>query len=67
MRTRSYGAYEVHATWAAVEEDHAPTVYAVNTLACDCVLAGLVGAAQFGRGVADRAGPTRRRHDDEEE
>ena len=28
LRTRRYGAYEVHATWAAVEEDHAPTVYA---------------------------------------
>jgi acetyl-CoA C-acetyltransferase len=28
LRTRRYGAYEVHATWAAVEEDDAPTVYA---------------------------------------
>jgi acetyl-CoA C-acetyltransferase len=28
LRTRRYGAYEVHATWAAVEEDQAPTVYA---------------------------------------
>jgi len=28
LRTRRYGAYEVHSTWAAVEEDHAPTVYA---------------------------------------
>jgi len=28
IRTRNYGAYEVNTTWAAVEEDHAPTVYA---------------------------------------
>jgi acetyl-CoA acetyltransferase len=28
MRTRTYGAYEVHNSWAAVEEDVAPTVYA---------------------------------------
>jgi acetyl-CoA acetyltransferase len=28
IRTRRYGAFEVHATWAAVEEDDAPTVYA---------------------------------------
>jgi len=28
LRTRRYGAYEVHATWAAVEEDESPTVYA---------------------------------------
>jgi acetyl-CoA acetyltransferase len=28
IRTRRYGAYEVHATWAAVEEDVSPTVYA---------------------------------------
>jgi acetyl-CoA C-acetyltransferase len=28
IRTRRYGAYEVNATWAAVEEDVAPTVYA---------------------------------------
>jgi acetyl-CoA acetyltransferase len=28
LRTRRYGAYEVHSTWAAVEEDDAPTVYA---------------------------------------
>jgi acetyl-CoA acetyltransferase len=28
LRTRRYGAYEVHSTWAAVEEDQAPTVYA---------------------------------------
>jgi acetyl-CoA acetyltransferase len=28
LRTRRFGAYEVHSTWAAVEEDHAPTVYA---------------------------------------
>ncbi|GAB2659231.1 thiolase family protein [Nocardia goodfellowii] len=28
IRTRRYGAYEVHSTWAAVEEDVSPTVYA---------------------------------------
>ena len=28
IRTRQYGAYEVNATWAAVEEDVSPTVYA---------------------------------------
>lgn len=28
LRSRRYGAYEVHTTWAAVEEDAAPTVYA---------------------------------------
>ena len=28
IRTRTYGAYEVHATWAAVDEDVSPTVYA---------------------------------------
>ncbi len=28
IRTRNYGAYEVNTTWAAVEEDVAPTVYA---------------------------------------
>ena len=28
LRTRTYGAHEVHSTWAAVESDHAPTVYA---------------------------------------
>ncbi|CAO5188302.1 Thiolase family protein [Frankia sp. AiPs1] len=28
LRTRRYGAYEVHSSWAAVEEDKAPTVYA---------------------------------------
>ena len=28
LRTRRYGAYEVHSSWAAVEEDAAPTVYA---------------------------------------
>ncbi len=28
MRTRTYGAYEVHNSWAAVQEDVAPTVYA---------------------------------------
>ena len=28
IRTRRYGAYEVHATYAAVDEDVAPTVYA---------------------------------------
>jgi acetyl-CoA C-acetyltransferase len=28
LRTRRYGAYEVHSTWAAVEEDEPPTVYA---------------------------------------
>jgi len=28
IRTRNYGAYEVGTTWAAVEEDVAPTVYA---------------------------------------
>ena len=28
IRTRQYGAYEVNATWAAVDEDVSPTVYA---------------------------------------
>jgi acetyl-CoA acetyltransferase len=28
IRTRRYGAYEVNATWAAVDEDVSPTVYA---------------------------------------
>jgi acetyl-CoA C-acetyltransferase len=28
LRTRRYGAYEVHSSWTAVEEDAAPTVYA---------------------------------------
>jgi acetyl-CoA acetyltransferase len=28
IRTRRYGAFEVHATWAAVDEDASPTVYA---------------------------------------
>ena len=28
LRTRKYGAYEVHGTWAAVDEDPAPTVFA---------------------------------------
>jgi acetyl-CoA acetyltransferase len=28
LRTRTYGAYEVHSTWASVEEEQAPTVYA---------------------------------------
>jgi acetyl-CoA acetyltransferase len=28
LRSRRYGAYEVHSTWASVEEDEAPTVYA---------------------------------------
>jgi acetyl-CoA acetyltransferase len=28
IRTRNYGAYEVNTTWAAVEEDVSPTVYA---------------------------------------
>lgn len=28
LRTRRYGAHEVHASWAAVEQDDAPTVYA---------------------------------------
>lgn len=30
IRTRTYGAYEVHATWASVEEDVSPTVYAAK-------------------------------------
>jgi acetyl-CoA acetyltransferase len=30
LRTRRYGAYEVHSTWAAVDEDLSPTVYASN-------------------------------------
>jgi acetyl-CoA C-acetyltransferase len=30
IRTRRYGAYEVHATWAAVDEDVSPTVYAAR-------------------------------------
>src|SRR4029453_3907277 len=28
LRSRRYGAHEVHSTWAAVEQDDAPTVYA---------------------------------------
>jgi acetyl-CoA acetyltransferase len=28
LRTRRYGAHEVHSPWAAVEQDAAPTVYA---------------------------------------
>ncbi len=28
LRTRRYGSFEVHASWAAVEQDDAPTVYA---------------------------------------
>jgi acetyl-CoA C-acetyltransferase len=28
LRTRRYGAYEVHSSWAAVEQDEAPTAYA---------------------------------------
>lgn len=28
LRSRTYGAHEVHSTWAAVDPDHAPTVYA---------------------------------------
>jgi acetyl-CoA acetyltransferase len=28
LRSRTYGAHEVHATWAAVDVDDAPTVYA---------------------------------------
>jgi acetyl-CoA acetyltransferase len=28
LRTRRYGAHEVHSSWAAVEQDEAPTVYA---------------------------------------
>ncbi len=28
LRTRRYGAHEVHSTWAAIEQDEAPTVYA---------------------------------------
>ena len=28
LRTRRYGAYEVHSSWAAVEEQPAPTVFA---------------------------------------
>ncbi len=28
LRTRRYGAHEVHSTWAAVDRDDAPTVYA---------------------------------------
>jgi acetyl-CoA C-acetyltransferase len=28
LRTRRYGAFEVHASWAAVDSDDAPTVYA---------------------------------------
>ncbi len=28
VRTRRFGAFEVHASWAAVEQDAAPTVYA---------------------------------------
>jgi acetyl-CoA acetyltransferase len=30
LRTRRYGAHEVHSTWAAVEQDDAPTVYAAR-------------------------------------
>jgi acetyl-CoA C-acetyltransferase len=28
LRTRRYGAFEVHASWTAIEQDAAPTVYA---------------------------------------
>jgi acetyl-CoA C-acetyltransferase len=28
LRTRRYGAFEVHASWAAIDQDDAPTVYA---------------------------------------
>src|SRR3546814_3627372 len=28
IRTRSYGAYEVNTSWAAIEEEPAPTVFA---------------------------------------
>ncbi len=28
LRTRRYGAFEVHASWASVDQDDAPTVYA---------------------------------------
>jgi acetyl-CoA acetyltransferase len=28
IRTRRYGAFEVHGTWAAIDEDDSPTVYA---------------------------------------
>jgi acetyl-CoA acetyltransferase len=28
LRTRRYGAFEVHSSWAAVDQDDAPTVYA---------------------------------------
>jgi acetyl-CoA acetyltransferase len=28
LRTRNHGAYEVNTSWAAVDEDHSPTVYA---------------------------------------
>src|SRR4029450_788827 len=28
IRTRNYGAYEVNTTWAALDEDVSPTVYA---------------------------------------
>jgi acetyl-CoA C-acetyltransferase len=28
LRSRQYGAHEVHSTWAAIEQDDAPTVYA---------------------------------------
>jgi acetyl-CoA C-acetyltransferase len=30
VHTRRYGAYEVHASWAAIEENDAPTVYAAK-------------------------------------
>ncbi|AOD23625.1 hypothetical protein IM25_20280 [Rhodococcus sp. p52] len=30
IRTRAYGAYEVRVTWASVEEDVSPTVYAAK-------------------------------------
>jgi acetyl-CoA acetyltransferase len=30
IRTRRYGAYEVHSTWAALDEDVSPTVYAAR-------------------------------------
>ena len=30
IRTRNYGAYEVNTTWAAVDEDVSPTVYAAK-------------------------------------
>ncbi len=30
LRSRRYGAHEVHSTWAAVDQDEAPTVYAAR-------------------------------------